>query len=130
MAANVFKRISVNAQKAIMDYAVNFVSVQIFLNKLTLLQSSHHIFFLKNFLAKCQIPCTNDGKCIGNNKCRCPEEFAGNHCEIGLPLRVQPKCKKPCRHGICQANHQCKCNEGWFGRFCNKRGKLVYSTLM
>lgn len=62
----------------------------------------------------------NGGKCIGNNKCRCPEGLGGNHCEIVSQHRLA--CKKPCRHGMCMPNHQCECHEGWFGRYCNQRG--------
>lgn len=73
-------------------------------------------------VAKCMIPCMNNGKCIGNNKCRCPDGFAGNHCEVNnsnTPWNGH-KCKKPCRNGVCQ-NRQCKCDDGWYGRFCNQR---------
>lgn len=63
----------------------------------------------------------NNGKCIGSNKCRCPDGFAGNHCEINNQPKSAFICKKPCRNGICMANRQCKCNAGWFGRYCNQR---------
>lgn len=81
------------------------------------------------FPAKCQIPCINGGKCNGNNKCRCPRDFQGNHCEIEIghqfELEMTGHCKKPCRHGVCMLDNKCKCNDGWFGRFCNQRGNSI-----
>lgn len=77
--------------------------------------------------AKCVIPCQNAGKCNGNNKCRCPEGFSGNHCEVenGHQFHTESHCKKPCRHGgVCMPDNKCKCNKGWSGRFCNKRGNF------
>lgn len=77
--------------------------------------------------AKCVIPCQNAGKCNGNNKCRCPEGFSGNHCEVenGHQFHTEGLCKKPCRHGgVCMPDNKCKCNKGWSGRFCNKRGNF------
>lgn len=61
----------------------------------------------------------NGGKCMGNNKCRCPAGLGGNHCEIGRHQRSP--CKKPCRHGTCGPTGQCQCYAGWFGRLCNQR---------
>lgn len=74
-------------------------------------------------IAKCFIPCMNDGKCININKCRCPHGFGGDHCEIDNRQQSSVKCKRPCRNGTCMANRQCRCKKGWIGRFCNKRGK-------
>lgn len=81
-------------------------------------------------LAKCMIPCMNDGKCINPNKCRCPHGFGGDHCEIDNRQKTTSKCKKPCQHGICMPNHQCRCNDGWSGRFCNKRGNIKHFYLI
>lgn len=82
-------------------------------------------------LARCIIPCMNNGKCIGINKCRCPNGFGGNHCEIGS-VAENVGCKRPCRHGICLANRQCECYDGWFGRYCNqneeKRKKIEHNS--
>lgn len=77
--------------------------------------------------AKCVIPCTNGGKCNGNNKCRCPEGFSGNHCEVdnGHHMETGGNCKKPCRHGICMPDNKCKCYKGFFGRFCNQRNEWI-----
>lgn len=116
MAVNVFKRTNAIAQKATMDYTVNFVSAKC--ASICAAQWPHELFLL-SIAARCVIPCMNGGKCIGNNKCRCPDGLGGNHCEIVSQQRMA--CKKPCRHGMCMPNHQCECHEGWFGRYCNQR---------
>lgn len=67
----------------------------------------------------------NEGKCININKCRCPQGFGGDHCEIDNRQQTAAKCKRPCRNGTCMANHHCRCNKGWIGRFCNKHGKIL-----
>lgn len=67
----------------------------------------------------------NDGKCNGNNKCRCMEGYSGNHCEVDLHLKTG-NCKKPCRNGICMQDNKCKCFKGFFGRYCNQRGNKTF----
>lgn len=129
MVANAFKKINVNVQKDFMDHDVNSVS---FINRtkcyyhLSFEAEKFNVFRTINLPAKCQIPCINGGKCNGNNKCRCPRGFRGNHCEIEIghqfQLEMTGNCKKPCRHGVCMLDNKCKCNKGWFGRFCNQRG--------
>lgn len=125
MVVNAFKRINVTVQKAIMVFIVNFVRSNLI--SFCILYLEFAIFFILCHLlltARCVIPCMNDGKCIGDNKCRCPEGLRGNHCEIGRHHRST--CKKPCQNGgICMPNLQCKCNSGWFGRYCNQRGKYL-----
>lgn len=72
----------------------------------------------------------NGGKCNGVNKCRCPDGFDGNHCEIVIGqqfhMDVIGHCRKPCRHGVCMPDNRCRCNRGWFGRFCNQHGTLSF----
>lgn len=60
----------------------------------------------------------NDGKCVGDNKCKCPTGLGGNHCEIGR--RQRSTCKKPCKHGKCTPKNTCKCHKGWTGRYCRQ----------
>lgn len=67
--------------------------------------------------AKCVIPCKNEGRCIGNNKCRCPNGLRGDHCEIGRKQRSICKC----RNGVCLSQKRCKCHPGFYGRHCNGR---------
>lgn len=72
----------------------------------------------------------NGGRCNGVNKCRCPDGFDGNHCEIEIGHQFQAavigQCRKPCRHGVCMPDNRCKCNKGWFGRFCNQHGNSTF----
>lgn len=67
--------------------------------------------------AKCVIPCKNEGRCIGNNLCRCPNGLRGDHCEIGRKQRSICKC----RNGTCVSHKHCKCHPGFYGRHCNGR---------
>lgn len=83
----------------------------------------NRVFFF--LAAKCVIPCMNEGKCNGNNKCRCQEGFSGNHCEIDNGHHLEGSCKKPCGHGICMLDNKCKCHKGFFGRYCNQRGNKI-----
>lgn len=73
------------------------------------------------FSAKCFIPCVNGGKCKGNNICRCPLGFKGDHCEIGRRSSQRSTCTTGCRNGTCQDDNTCLCNKGWFGKLCSKR---------
>jgi len=75
---------------------------------------------LSYFSAKCVIPCLNGGKCRGNNICKCPVGFKGNHCEIGRRSQHRSACTRGCRNGACQSDNTCVCNPGWFGKLCNK----------
>ncbi|EZA47076.1 Protein shifted, partial [Ooceraea biroi] len=77
----------------------------------------HDIIFVA---AKCVIPCLNGGRCRGNNICRCPEGFKGNHCEIDKRSSQRSMCTKPCKNGTCQPDNTCLCEPGWFGKLCNK----------
>lgn len=127
MVANAYKRINANARKDTWDDIVKYVSYLIIQMGNSNPNYSLHmlptLFDVFN-LAKCIIPCMNDGKCININKCRCPHGFGGDHCEIDNRQQTSWKCKRPCRNGTCMANHQCRCNKGWSGRFCNKRGNF------
>uniref|UniRef100_T1GSH3 EGF-like domain-containing protein n=1 Tax=Megaselia scalaris TaxID=36166 RepID=T1GSH3_MEGSC len=72
--------------------------------------------------SRCTIPCANNTKCIGNNKCKCPRGLSGNHCEEGVRLQRQA-CGKRCgKHGTCQDN-KCLCHKGFYGKRCNAREK-------
>lgn len=114
MVENVYKRINAIVRKATTDRIVNFVRINS-----VFMETKIKVLF--SFSAKCMIPCMNKGKCIGSNKCRCPEGYGGNHCEVNNQPIVSIHCKKPCRHGVCLASLKCQCHEGWFGRYCNQR---------
>ncbi|KAG1663087.1 Protein shifted [Nymphon striatum] len=64
MEANVFKKINAIADEDIMEDVVNLVS-------------------------KCVIPCLNNGRCIGVNRCRCKKGFKGKRCH-----KIRKKNKK------------------------------------
>ncbi|KAA0199743.1 hypothetical protein HAZT_HAZT002348 [Hyalella azteca] len=43
--------------------------------------------------AVCQKPCLNNGVCVAPEKCKCPDGFAGDHCQVkkcsGAPEKIQ-----------------------------------------
>lgn len=118
---NASRKINVNAPKDTMDFDVN--SVSFFLFKKLLAKSWNLTDSLNSVSAKCVIPCMNGGKCRGANKCRCPEGYRGNHCEIGHRVPQRSLCTRPCRHGTCQPNNTCLCDQGWVGRICQQSKK-------
>ena len=80
---------------------------------------------------KCMIPCLNGGRCRGVNTCRCPDNYSGDHCEIGLTKtssqiskrqrQQEEDCSIPCRNGNCIiGSNKCQCFQGWFGRRCRR----------
>lgn len=113
-----YRKILVNVQKVILDYIVNFVSKTNNDWNLNIIYNEYIFFFF--FLAKCVIPCLNGGKCKGNNVCRCPAGFKGDHCEIGRRSPQRSACTRACRNGTCQPDNTCLCEPGWFGKLCNK----------
>lgn len=82
------------------------------------------VYIFMFFLAKCIIPCLNGGRCKGINKCRCPNGFRGDHCEIGRRSLTKSSCSRPCKHGVCFYNNTCLCDQGWSGKSC-QHSKLI-----
>ena len=70
----------------------------------------HVVYFF--FSAKCIVPCLNGGRCKGINKCRCPNGFRGDHCEIGRKAPTKSPCSRPSTHGVCSYNIRSLCALG------------------
>ncbi|XP_030842154.1 uncharacterized protein LOC100893885 [Strongylocentrotus purpuratus] len=67
--------------------------------------------------ALCDSECRNGGRCIGANRCWCPEGYKGALCQI-------PVCDPECPAGSdCAKPGVCECLPGKEGRKCRREGK-------
>ncbi|XP_072177676.1 uncharacterized protein [Diadema setosum] len=65
----------------------------------------------------CDAPCQNGGRCIGANRCWCPEGYKGALCQI-------PVCDPDCSVGSeCVRPGVCRCMPGRDGRKCRRAEK-------
>ncbi|XP_023328477.1 delta-like protein C isoform X1 [Eurytemora carolleeae] len=56
--------------------------------------------------------CSNNGKCVAPDICRCDMGYQGGTCQSCI--------KHPgCIHGSCNTAFECNCEGGWEGRDCN-----------
>lgn len=74
-------------------------------------------------VTKCK--CINGGTCQEeSHKCKCPDEFTGNLCEIS----IQNICNIECQNGGTCIGNKCICFQGYTGHDCSSR-KIVDFTL-
>lgn len=66
------------------------------------------------FVAICNPPCENDGKCTEPNTCKCPENFEGNRCEKGTEKKCANKPEIQQAEANCKSNSSCtiSCEKG------------------
>lgn len=98
-------------------------------------------------LAVCDLPCANNGRCVGPNTCQCPSDYTGPQClsreylqHIRLLLHQQrdglPRflfsalCTPACQNGgRCVDVNKCTCVGGWKGARC-QIGEMKLAALV
>lgn len=80
-------------------------------------------------LAVCKLSCTNGGKCIRPDVCKCTEGFTGRQCHLDVN-----ECKlKPCDHSCfnTDGSYYCTCKDGFQlqsdRQSCKKLGRTIAS---
>lgn len=135
------------ALMSIENYQKHYILCMIFFPPISFFQYENRIFF--NFqsvhvcvgvrvrlLAVCDLPCANNGRCVGPNTCQCPSDYTGPQClsreylqhirlllhlqRHGLPrLLFSALCTPACQNGgRCVDVNKCTCVGGWKGARC------------
>ena len=72
----------------------------------------------------CRYNCSNNGNCIGRNKCACNSQYTGSYCATPLCTSLN-NCNK---RGVCVSPNVCQCNERYSGADCSKCAANTWSS--